>query len=408
MIPHRYAENAIAELCFSNHKMAFISGPRQCGKTTMSKQLLLARGNGHYYNWDNLTFRKLWTQNPDHIAQNLDISTVPLIILDEIHKAKLWKRSLKGVFDTLTAPCDIMVTGSTRLSVYKKGGDSLLGRYYHFRLHPFSFAELGDFQNNPNPDTLLETLSVAKHVPAETKTFFSALDTLGPFPEPLLSGSVKKRNAWRLGRIERLVREDLRDLTRIPELSQIEMLVSLLPERASNVLSLRSLGEDLEVAYTTVHRWLRHLEELYYHFEIKPYYKNIVRGLKKERKLYLWDWSEIEDEGARFENMIAAHLLKYVHFLSDAGYGKFELTYLRNKEKKELDFLILKNNKPFIPIEVKLTDTTPSNNWRSLMPQTGCPVGLQIIKTSGYHHSYHYPFGEVRVMSADQFLLALV
>lgn len=408
MMPHRYAEKAIQELCFSDHKMSFISGPRQCGKTTMAKQLLKARQNGHYYNWDNLNFRKLWTKNPDQIIHNLDGATVPLVILDEIHKAKLWKRNLKGVFDTLTIPCDIMVTGSTQLSVYKKGGDSLLGRYYHFRLHPFSLAELCQFNTDPSPENLLELLSAPHPVSENTKTHFAALDTLGPFPEPLLSGSIKKRNAWRLGRVERLVREDLRDLTRIPELSQIEMLVSLLPERASNILSIRSLAEDLEVAYTTVQRWLHYLEELYYHFELKPYHKNIIRGLKKERKLYLWDWSEIENEGARFENMVAAHLLKYVHFLSDAGYGKFELTYMRNKERKEIDFLILENNKPFLPIEIKLTDPAPTENWRHFMPHIECKVGLQIIKPSGHHSSHTYPFGEIRVISADQFLSTLI
>jgi predicted AAA+ superfamily ATPase len=408
MINHRYSENAIQELCFSGHKMAFVSGPRQCGKTTLAKRLLKTRGNGSYNNWDNLAFRKTWTKNPNQIIQNLETKIVPLIVLDEIHKAKLWKRNLKGVFDTLDIPCDIMVTGSTRLSVYKKGGDSLLGRYYHFRLHPFSLAELCNTISESSPETLLERLKEPQFATPEHSNFLSNLDTFGPFPEPLLSGSVKKRNAWRLGRVERLVREDLRDLTRIPELSQIEMLVSLLPERASNILSIRSLAEDLEVAYTTIQRWLHYLEELYYHFEVKPYSKNIVRGLKKERKLYLWDWSEIENEGARFENLIASHLLKYVHFLCDAGYGKFELSYLRNKEKKEIDFLILKNNRPFLPIEIKLSDTIPSKNWQHLIPQTECKLGLQIIKTTGHHTRHHYPFGDILIISADQFLANLV
>lgn len=400
----RYLETAIADLCFSGHKMAFISGPRQCGKTTMTKHLLKERGQGAYFNWDDLRFRKLWTKDPSAITNGFH-DQLPLIILDEIHKAKLWKRNLKGVYDTLDIPADIIVTGSTPLNVYKKGGDSLLGRYYHFRMHPFSLAELLENRDTTPPDLLLDKIF---HTPNpttdESSLHLNNLDEFGPFPEPLFAQSQKKLNAWRLGRIERLVREDLRDLSRISELSRIEMLVSLLPDRASNALSIQSLSEDLEVAYTTIQRWMNYLEALYYHFELMPYSTRLSRTIKKETKLYLWDWSEIADDGARFENLIGAHLLKYVHHMTDAGYGKYELRYVRNKQKQEIDFLILKNNQPWLPIEVKLSQTTPSDNWRHIMPLLGCKRGLQIVKTPNINIIYPYAFGDVAIKSAAQCL----
>ena len=140
---NRYLENIIDEFCFGNQKMAFVSGPRQCGKTTFAKMLLDSRKSEAYFNWDNINFRRTWVKNPSEIIPEKKGKT-PLVVLDEIHKDRRWKRNLKGVYDTLAEPCDILVTGSARLNVYKKGSDSLLGRYFHFRLHPFSLRELSN------------------------------------------------------------------------------------------------------------------------------------------------------------------------------------------------------------------------------------------------------------------------
>jgi uncharacterized protein len=236
-----------------------------------------------------------------------DKSIKPLIVLDEIHKAKLWKRHLKGIYDTQDGINDILVIGSASLNVDQKGSDSLMGRYFHFRLHPFSYAEMLGNKYTTMPDDLIQTLSSLslpkqKEVPSELQALFD----YGPFPEPLFAQSKRRLNIWRRGRVEKIVREDLRDISRLPELSQIEMLVSLLPERVANPLSTQSLSEDLEVAYTTVKRWLKYLHELYYYLELKPYSTSLPRSIKKEGKLYLWDWSEVEAQGARFENMIAS------------------------------------------------------------------------------------------------------
>ena len=177
------------------------------------------------------------------------------------------------------------------------------------------------------------------------------------------------------------MREDLRDLSRIPELSQVEMLMALLPERAASPLSLQSLRRDLEVAYDTVKRWMKYLNDLYYAFEVKPYTRSVPRSLKKEGKLYLWDWSEVESPGARFENLIACHLLKAVHFWTDTGEGTFELHYLRNREKQEIDFLVSRDRKPWLAVECKLADEALAAAFGSFIPHLKCPF-LQLVKTA--------------------------
>lgn len=405
----RYLEKDIEQICFANHKMAFVSGPRQCGKTTMAKHLLHRRGIGNYFNWDEKKFRKIWAKDPSQIILNTKEKTIPIVILDEIHKAKQWKKNLKGVYDTLENYCDILVTGSARLNTYRKGSDSLMGRYYHFLLHPFSLAELTKEADKIYSDDLLPTL-FAGNPPASHKIeeCLRLLGEFGPFPEPFLSKSTKIKNLWQMNRIEKLVREDLRDLSRIPELSQIEMLISLLPEKVANHLSIQSLSEDLEASYTTVKRWLKYLEELYYHYEIKPFTKSLPRAVKKMCKIYLWDWSEIENDAARFENLIASHLLKYCNYLTDTGFSKMELKFLKNKEQKEIDFLITKNNKPWLPIEVKNNDEQLSPNWRIFLKILPCKQGVQILQKPGIYKKITTEYGEILIISADKFLRFLV
>lgn len=406
----RYLENILNEVCFQPGKMAFMSGARQCGKTTLARRILRQCKSGHYYNWDEIRFRRLWTKDPSGIippAAQEDAR--PLIVLDELHKAKSWKKNLKGVYDTLDMPCDILVTGSARLNVCRKGSDSLLGRYYHLRLHPFSLYEM--LRRKPGiaaPDLLPAVFDRSIKISGRAKDYLPLLLRFGPFPEPLLAGTDRTLNLWRRNRVERIIREDLRDLSRLPELSRVEMLASLLPERAADPLSITSLSEDLEVAYTTVRRWLQYLNELYYFFEVKPYSKSLSRSIKKEGKLYLWDWSEVENEASRFENLVALHLLKYCDYLTDTGEGDYDLRYLRNKEKKEIDFLLLKNNKPWFPVEVKLNQEKLSENWKVFLPQINCPYALQVVNKSNVFDIVELGEYKVLIISAEEFLRYLI
>jgi len=397
---HRYLEAALANCAFAHRKMAFVSGPRQCGKTTLAKMLLRDRGAGAYYNWDETEFRRRWTKSPRSILPpSHSRSTLPLIVLDEIHKAKRWKQSLKGVWDTMEQPADILVTGSARLAVYRKGSDSLMGRYYHFRLHPFTMAEVAGRTLLPPAEVRAGIWADSGQNKKQDQAVLDAFLRFGGFPEPFLAGEERRLNLWRQGRVEKVIREDLRDLSRIPELSQIEMLVSLLPERVGSLFSRASLREELEVSFDTIRRWMQYLFELYYAFEIKPFTPRIARSLRREGKLYLWDYSEVMDEAARFENLVAAHLLKACHYWTDTGEGRFELYYLRTKEKQEIDFLIVKDGKPWLPVEVKISDTNPSPHFKRFLPQLGCRFALQLVRRPD-HRSEHQ-IGDTKLLVAS-------
>ncbi len=371
----RYIEEIIKTLALKNNKMAFISGPRQSGKTTLAKILMTEESTHKYFNWDDPVFRRQWIKDPKVL-----ISDVRLAVFDEIHKAKNWKRNLKGIYDTLEEKCKIIVTGSARLNVYKKGGDSLLGRYLNFRLHPFTVGEL--LRTTPmSPDGSLKHMFADQkyNLGHDSEQILKRLLKFGGFPEPYLKQSKEYLNLWQIGRSEKIVKEDLRDLSRIPELNQVEALMSMLPERAANPLSIQSLREDLEIAHDTAQRYIKYLKELYYIFEIKPYSKVIPRSIKKEGKLYLWDWSEVPTEGEKFENLVASHLLKACDYWTDSGHGAFKLFYLKNKQKKEIDFLIVRDNKPWVAVECKSGKEEPSPNFKIFLQYIKCDYAIQIL-----------------------------
>jgi hypothetical protein len=391
--------NLIERLAFANEKMAFVTGPRQVGKTTLAEHLLSKYGSDKYFNWDDVAFRRQWIKDPKSFIPQI-LGEKILVVFDELHKAPRWKSYLKGLYDTRKTHAHILVTGSARLDVFRRGGESLLGRYFLFRLHPFSMGELE--ATSIHPDEFAKMFSGKL---SSNSDLYQTLLTHGGFPEPFLKANFEFTNLWRRMRTERLAREDLLDLTRTHELALIETAMAMIPERVGSLFSIQSLAEDLEVSHPTARRWIEWLSQLFYVYRVFPYTKKIARSLKKQPKLYLWDWSEVTDEGRRFENFIAGHLQKAIHFWTDSGIGLFELNYVRDKEKHEVDFLISRDKKPWMLIECKRSDTTPSPHLIRFAHLLGPQHVIQIIEDSGIQESFD--LGEKKkglLISADRFL----
>ena len=311
--------------------MVFIGGPRQVGKTTFAVGFLgpgADEAHPAYFNWDHGPSRSR--------LRDLELPpNEPLLLFDEIHKYARWRTLLKGLYDTERSRRRIIVTGSARLDYYRKGGDSLVGRYRYFRLHPFSLRELSAAPSASDLERLLR---------------------FGGFPEPLFTADPAGHRIWSRDRLSRVVREDLRDLEHIREISLVEHLVAMLPDRVGAPLSVNALREELGVDHKTVERWLQALEHMYVCFRVAPYGPPKVRAVKKERKLYLWDWSAIEAAGPRFENLVASQLLKYCHWIEDTQGHDMELRFLRDTDRREVDFVVLQNRRPAFAVECKTGD----------------------------------------------------
>ena len=332
--------------------MVFIGGPRQVGKTTFALTFLPEPSEKHpaYLNWDVISVRSGLLKGELPGSQKL-------IILDEIHKFSRWRNLVKGFYDTNKSEVSFIVTGSARLDYYRKGGDSLQGRYHYYRLHPFSLMEL-----NTNP----------------TIDDFNLLFKFGGFPEPCLRAEEKFWRRWQKERLQRVIYEDIRDLENIKEISLLELLAEELPNRVGAPLSVKKLKELLQVAHETVDRWLNIFERMCYCFRIPPYAARKIRAVKKEQKLYLWDWSIIPEAGPRFENFIASHLLKYCHFTEDTEGFSMDLRFLRDTDKRESDFVVLKEGKPLFAVECKTGEKNINPSLFYFMERTQIPKFYQV------------------------------
>ena len=335
-------------------KIVLLTGPRQSGKTTLS--MMLSK-EYDYLNFDNMDHRI------DISEKSWDRSK-PLVIFDELHKMKQWKSWLKGVYDTEKNPPAILVTGSAKLDTYKKVGDSMAGRFFQYRLHPLDLKEIRAVLQPENLNTALTTLM-----------------DVGGFPEPYIKGKKRFYNRWKRSHLDIILRQDLLDLESVRQISSMETLIQLLRKRVGSPISYKSLAEDLLCSDKTIKRWLTILENMYVIFRVTPYHKNIARSLTKAPKIYFCDTGQvIGDDGIKLENLTACALLKEIHFQEDCYGETVALHYARTKDGKEIDFLVLKDETPFMLLEVKLSDDRPSRHFSHFGRYFSDIKKIQIVK----------------------------
>jgi predicted AAA+ superfamily ATPase len=358
-------------------KMVFVGGPRQVGKTTLAHEVLRDAKihETAYLNWDIPEHReRILQQEWPHTS---------LWVFDEIHKYRAWRNVLKGIYDHYHTDKQVLVTGSARLDVYRHGGDSLQGRYHYLRLHPLSVAEL----RMTHTKDLLDLLK------------------FGGFPEPFFRGTAIDAKRWSREYRTRLIQEDLLPLERISDLGKIELLMLRLPHLVGSPLSLNAIREDLEVSHKTVANWLNIFEKLYVLFRLPPFGAPSIRAVKKEQKHYHFDWTLPTELGLCFENLVACHLLKWVHFQQDVKGEDIELRYFRDIDGREVDFVIVKEGKPLMAVEAKWNDDEITQGLRYLKARFSACAMWQISATG--KKDYQSREG-IRVTPAVHFLKELV
>ena len=356
-----------------DRKILLLSGPRQSGKTTLSRML---HPDHQYINHDLAEHRLLLRE------KGWDRKKA-LVILDELHKMENWKVWLKGVYDVEGLPPALLVTGSAKLAAFRKTGDSLAGRYFHFRLHPIDMKE------------------ALRHTELGPDEVFHRLMEVGGFPEPFLRGSRSWYNRWKRTHVDAILKDDLLTLSAVRDLQSIETLIELLRSRVGSPVSANSLARDLQKTRNTVQHWLDLLEDLYVVFRVFPYHRNVARALLKGPKFYFYDNAMVQgDSGARLENLVACALLKEMHRVQDVQGEDLGLHYVRDKEGREIDFLVTRDRRPWRMIEVKWKDAAPSANFRRFLAAETIHR-LQVV--GDLAQSKSFPDG-LRVEPAKEFL----
>ena len=386
--------------------MIFVVGPRQSGKTTLARMISDAHVNHLYFNWDIPQDRTQLIENPFFFEEiERKNGSRPIIVFDEIHKYKEWKNYLKGVYDRFNKEFLFLVSGSGRLDIYQKGGDSLAGRYYQFHLWPFTLTELyetnrgiDDFRRNP--------LEVVTGESTDLAEIWSSIERLSGFPEPYLTGRDTSYRRWSNTYSHQLLREDIRDLTNIKAIGDLETLYYLLPSKVGSPLSVPSLSSDLKLAYNTIRSWLETFERFFLIMSLTPWTMEIARAIQKERKIYIWDIPRIKDPAARFENMVALELYRAVTIWNDLGWGRFALHFIKNKEQQEVDFLIADENSPLLLIETKLSETKPSEALLKFQTALKVPA-IQLTNSAGGYRMISHSGQKILIAPAWHWLATL-
>ncbi len=335
-------------------KIVFIVGPRQVGKTWLSKEIGKQYEKTVYLNYDRLEDRNI-------IKNEKWLESTELLILDELHKMPDWKNFLKGIYDTKEEHLKIIVTGSARLDFLKQSGDSLAGRFFVHKLLPFSLSETKDTEQ-----------------PDEIDKFISR----GGFPEPFLAVNDIEADRWRSQYIDSLIRVDVLDFEKIHDFKAIQLILDLLRRRVGSPVSFTSIARDVAISPATVIKYVQIFEALYVVFRVTPYSKNIARSILKEPKIYFFDNGMVisDDNGVKIENFTAVSLLKTVFSRNDLLGEDNQLKYLRTKDGKEVDFaLVNSNNKIDKIIEVKNSDDQLSKSLKYFSEKYSLQA-VQVIK----------------------------
>lgn len=368
-------------------QMRFITGPRQSGKTTLAKLKLKNENTENlYYLWDLRSVRNRYKANELFFTSDKPPSNKKSwVCFDEVHKMPKWKNILKGIYDSSYEKYNFIVTGSAKFDISKRAGDSLSGRFFVFHLFPVCLGEL-----THSSDLALSAPSSAKAFiekrlddSARHDDGLSLLIEYGGFPEPLARQSKKFHAKWSRDYLDTVIKEDISPLTRIMDKESLYDLYRLLPEMVGSPISESSLASHLEISSPTIKNYLKRLEDFYLAFRIYPYSKNIKRSLLKASKCYLYDWTRINDAGKRFENYLAVELRTLINFWMDASSEQYSIFYIRNKEKEETDFVILKEDKPWLLIESKYSDgQIPRHHFETQKMLGDIPL-VQICREEG-------------------------
>jgi predicted AAA+ superfamily ATPase len=383
-------ERALSDVAFSEdwgRQMRFITGPRQSGKTTLARaQLRATHCDKLYFLWDLRHVRQRYKTDELFFTADFPPGAGELwVCLDEIHKMPQWKNILKGFFDTLSDRCRLIVTGSAKLDILRRAGDSLAGRYFTFHLQPVTLAELTGRASMLAvcPTSVEDYLRTRADSAPATPAALDQLIRFSGFPEPLLNGHTPFQRKWAGDYIETVIREDIGTLTRIVDREHLHDLYHLLPGRVGSTLSVASLAGDIQVSPATVKNYLRRLDDFFLTFSLRPFTRNITRSLLKAPKFYLYDWTRVTDPASRFENYVACELLCRMRLWSDSTGLAFNLHYVRNKQKEESDFLLTRDGAPWLLIEAKLSDQPVAGHHLAVAAALGNIPVVQVCRLPG-------------------------
>lgn len=351
----RIYQSVIEEHLESHQQMVILEGPRASGKTCLLDAVKESVGDFVILDWCISADRELILAGPEKIYSKINhASQLPIVAFDNLYLYKEWKNLLKGYYDVLSGRCKLIIIMAEKTDVYRTGQDSMMGRYFSYHIHPYSVAELcgrSDFTKEYVPPQKL------------SEEVWNNLFVYGGFPEVFNKSKKAFHATWQNNFRNSIIKHDIRELSKINNSQLLDLLSQILIQSVGEPLNFSRIARNMQSTTPSVQSWYQLLLDHYYGFMILPWSKDIKRTIRKAPKFYLYDWSQHSDTRLRIENLVACHLKKFVEFFTDIGLGNYSLHYIRDKEHRGVDFLVAKDDKPWMIIDVKKSNKMKINSF---------------------------------------------
>lgn len=338
----RIYEAMIREGLEQGVSMFFLCGPGRVGKTALAKAL--AGEEGIYMNWEKEDDRRSLVADPAEILARINGATGrgAVLILDGVHKGDEWDRFFEKMYGMYKEIFRIIVIGD----FYER--ESELGAVY--RVHPFSMGERLNWKL---------TRDMFRRPEGITDIGLERFLRVGGFPEVFCDGDREFVEGWRHAGDEGLMQEVQRYIKDASMSSKVEDLMEFIRQRSGEYFDYSDVAEKTKMAELTVRGWTEILEREYYCYKLCSWSDRGEGSLLGKAKYYLWDWSRVEDMGARIGNFVASHLLKAVDFWNDTGRGEYGLFFVEGEGGDDVDFLVVQDGEPWMLCDVRISQDEP-------------------------------------------------
>lgn len=398
-MPQTYArhQKPLVEKALQVRRVVLLTGARQCGKTTLAKQLVHERQN--YRTLDDETLQRSAEGDPKGFVKN----ETGTLIIDEVQRVPSLIQAIKQAVDDDDRPGQYLLTGSANLQSLPGVTESLAGRIHKIRLRPLTQGEILGKQ----PQFLARAFD--QNFNQSTDTFdrdnILAFSLRGGFPEAIRLETAD-RSVWHKDYINALMERDLKDITRIQRRSAMNKLIKVMAAWSSKFMDVSSIGTGLSITRPTLEAYLNALEALYIIETVEPWSNTDYDRVGKQSKAFLtdsglmssllnWRFDQVRLDPDRSGKAIETFVFNEIAAQVDCSGGHYELFHYRDRDQREIDFIIERDDGALLGIEVKAGSSLGKNDFKHLKwfkdHITGTRPFVGIVLYTGEHA---VPFGE--------------
>lgn len=365
-------------------RVHILAGPRQCGKTSLVKEIAI--GKGTYRTLDDPTLLNAAMSDPQGFVRHDD----GLMIIDEVQRAPLLLQAIKQDVDENQKPGRFLLTGSANIQSLPGVTESLAGRVSKLRLRPLALGEIYNVPPHFLDKAFRQEFNARKPYRAGMNDAGEALEASwykdrylseafhGGFPEARRLMDELEQRAWHKDYINALIERDLKDITHIKRKDAMVKLIEVLAAWSSKFMDVASICSNLSLSRPTVESYINALEALYLVDRVRPWHKTDYDRIGKREKLFLsdtgvmaavlrWRFSKVRLDGDLNGKLLETFIFNQLAAHLDVHENMYQLTHYRDGEQREVDFVVEREDGAVLGIEVKASSVIDKSAFKHLV-----------------------------------------